>query len=165
MRVFGAILTSLGFLATASVVAAAPPPPGGVTRTAYTNATCYVSFVPNPATYPTFSQSVKYKCAGAALCSAQFSSGNYSVTKSQPIMFQYSCSRTGSLGPSTCSGGFDVTAQTYVAEGSKATYWCATNAVTCPSGLGITNIDAATNDATPGSIPKFFYTCVGPGPH
>lgn len=159
MRLF-AILATGAFIAGFTVASAAPPPSGGATRAAYTNATCYLGFNPNPATYPALSQNVKYKCSATALCTAQFTGSKYSVNQT---VFGYMCSRSGGeLENLACATGFHETGKGYIAAGDKIWYTCATDAVTCPSGLSVT--ETATGPISEvGPLPTFSYACVSAG--
>lgn len=176
MRVSGATLTGLALFASITIVqlttvagAAAAPPPGaaaGAVRNAYTSATCSPGFSPNPATYPASSANVKYQCFGTASCPPQFTSGSYSKTTPNPLLFEYSCTRTGSVlpaGKATCAAGFVPSIPAYQ-EGEKLVYYCDTKPVTCPSTFSVVDNDADSG-ASPGPPPKFFYACISSGPH
>lgn len=165
MRVLGAILTGLTLFA--GTIAAAPPPSGGgAARPAYTTATCYPGFSANPGNYPASAQNVKFQCFATASCPPLFTSVGYSKTPPKALMFEYGCSRDGSVlpaGKATCSAGFTPTIQGYPA-GEKLVYYCDTKVVNCPTGFDVVDNDADSG-VSAGAPPKFFYACISSGPH
>lgn len=156
--------TVVSILAGLALLAAAPPPPGGASRPAYTAATCTPGFMPNPVTYPASAQDVKYQCFGTASCPPLFSVASPSKTTPNPLLFEYACSRTGTVlpaGNATCSAGFSPSIQGYP-QGEKLVYFCDTKAVICATGFSVVD-NSADSGILPG--PKFFYACISSAPH